>query len=488
MQSEHQGPFHCFRDDAMGEDDATALAARIRAGEVSALDVTKAAIERAEMAQPVINGLVATDYDRSLSLARSLAKPEAPFAGVPTFIKDNTDVQGLPTRHGSAAVPSNTASKTSPFAEQMLAQGYLCLGKSTLPEFGFNATTEPAHGAATRNPWNLQYSSGASSGGAAALVAAGVVPVAHANDGGGSIRIPAACCGLIGLKPTRGRVVDNEAAKTLPINIVSDGVVTRSVRDSAGFIAAADEYLRNPALPRVGHVQGPSGKQLRIGVVLDSVTGHKTDPKTRKTVEATARYLEKLGHIIEPMNAPIPASFPDDFALYWGLLAFGVKLQGRKLMHPQFDKRQVDGLTNGLEKMFRKKLWKLPAALWRLKRSQQDYARHMSQYDAVLTPVLGQTTPPLGHLSPTVPFDQLFDRLTRYVCFTPLANTTGAPAISVPMALTDAGLPVSVQFMARHGDERTLLELAYALEADHPLPLISRLGDNRYAGDVALMA
>ena len=334
MQSEHQGPFHCFRDDAMGEDDATALAARIRAGEVSALDVTKAAIERAEMAQPVINGLAATDYDRSLSLARNLAKPEAPFAGVPTFIKDNTDVQGLPTRHGSAAVPSNTASKTSPFAEQMLAQGYLCLGKSTLPEFGFNATTEPAHGPATRNPWNLRYSSGASSGGAAALVAAGVVPVAHANDGGGSIRIPAACCGLIGLKPTRGRVVDNEAAKTLPINIVSDGVVTRSVRDSAGFIAAADEYLRNPALPRVGHVQGPSGKQLRIGLVLDSVTGHKTDPKTRNTVEATARYLEKLGHIVEPMDVPIPASFPDDFALYWGLLAFGVKLQGRKLMHP----------------------------------------------------------------------------------------------------------------------------------------------------------
>lgn len=194
----------------------------------------------------------------------------------------------------------------------MLSQGYICLGKSTLPEFGFNASTEPAQGDPTRNPWNLDYSCGASSGGAAALVAAGVVPIAHANDGGGSIRIPAACCGLVGLKPTRGRVVDNDAARDLPVNIISDGVVTRSVRDTAGFLAYAESWFKNRKLPAIGHVQGPpSGRQLRIGLVLDSINGHPpTDPETRLTVEQTARYLEKLGgHIIEPWMCRSPAHF-----------------------------------------------------------------------------------------------------------------------------------------------------------------------------------
>lgn len=488
MNDNRPTPFHCFRDDALGHDDATSLAARIRSGEVSTLEVTRAAIARAQIAQPILNGVVAEDYERCLSAAARPGQADAPFAGVPTFIKDNTDVQNLPTGHGSAAVPVSPADKTSPFAQQLLAQGFLCLGKSTLPEFGFNATTEPAHGQPTRNPWNPLFSSGASSGGSAAMVAAGVVPVAHANDGGGSIRIPAACCGLIGLKPTRGRVVDNDAAKTLPINIISDGVVTRSVRDTAGFLAAAEKYFRNPRLPAIGQVFGPSGKQLRIGLVLDSINGHKTDPVTRSTVEDTARYLEKLGHIIEPIEVPVARSFPEDFALYWGMLAFGVKVRGRKLIHPGFDKRKVDGLTNGLDRMFRRKCLNLSAALWRLKRSWHDYARHMATFDAVLTPVLGHTTPTLGHFSPTVPFDTLFERLTHYVCFTPLANATGAPAISVPMSLTRDGLPVSIQLMARHGDERTLLEIAYALEADHPLPLISRLSMHDYAEGTAVMA
>lgn len=480
MPARPTAPFHCFRNDALGGSDATELAARIRSGEVTAQEVARAAIERAQLAQPVINGIAADDFERALAATENPANPGAPFAGVPTFIKDNTHVAGLPTGHGSAAVPANVASHTSPFARQMLAQGYLNLGKSTLPEFGFNATTEPAHGEPTRNPWNTAFSSGASSGGAAALVAAGVVPVAHANDGGGSIRIPAACCGLVGLKPTRGRVVDNEAAKDLPVNIVSDGVVTRSVRDTAGFLAYAEQYFRNPKLPEVGHVKGPSGRQLRIGLVLDSINGYPTDTETRNTVEQTARYLEKLGHIIEPMSVPVAGSFPEDFALYWGMLAFGVKARGRKLMHPEFDKTRTDGLTNGLDAMFRKQFWRLPAAIWRLKRSWNDYARHMANYDAVLTPVLAQTTPPLGHLSPNVPFEVLFERLNRYVNFTPLANATGAPAISVPMGLTRDSLPVSVQFMARHGDEKTLLDIAYSLEAEHPWPLISQVAPGTY--------
>ncbi|WP_372966128.1 amidase [Marinobacter sp.] len=475
MDRNQPAPFHCFRDDALGTSDATDLAAKIRRGEVSAVEVAAAAIERSRLAQPTLNAVASDNYDQALAQATKVASSQAPFAGVPTFIKDNTDIKGLPTSHGSVAVPRQPATKTSPFAKQMLAQGYLCLGKSSMPEFGFNATTEPAHGAPTRNPWNPAYSCGASSGGAAAMVAAGVVPVAHANDGGGSIRIPAACCGLIGLKPTRGRVVIHEAARTLPVDIVSDGVVTRSVRDSAGFIAHAEQYFYNHKLPKVGHVHGPGEKQLRIGLALDSINGHSTDEETRRTVEQTARLLEKLGHIIEPIDLPVAKSFPNDFALYWGMLALGVKLQGRKLLHPDFDKKKVDALTNGLDNMVRKQIWRLPAAIWRLKRSWHDYARDMTDYDAILTPVLAHTTPLLGHLSPTVPFDTLFERLMQYANFTPFANATGAPAISIPMGVTENNLPVSVQFMAKHGDERTLLEISYALEADRGWPSITYL-------------
>ena len=471
---------HVFSNDALGRDDATALAERIRCRDISITELTLAAIARAQVAQPLIHGVTSANYDQAIQTASRLDASEQTgslplFRGVPTFIKDNTNVAGLATRHGSLAVPDMPAAETSPFARQLLAQGFLCLGKSTLPEFGFNATTEPAHGPATRNPWNLAYSSGASSGGSAALVAAGVIPLAHANDGGGSIRIPAACCGLVGLKPTRGRLTDNEAAAALPINIISEGVVTRSVRDTANFLVQAETYYRNPKLPPVGKIEVPSDRPLKIGLVLDSINGHRTDEITRKTVEETARRLEKLGHHIEPIPVPVHGTFPDDFALYWALLAFGIRGNGKKLLHPDFDKRRTDGLTNGLDRKFRRQFWRLPPALWRLKRSWHDYAHAMAGFDAVLTPVLGHTTPPLGHLSPDLPFDTLFDRLRHYVSFTPLANATGAPAISVPMGHTPEHLPVSVQFMGRHGGERTLLDIAFALEADHPWPLVCDL-------------
>ncbi|PTB91564.1 amidase, partial [Marinobacter sp. B9-2] len=200
---------HVFSNDAMGRDDATALADKIRRRELSITELTRAAIARAGAAELLVHGVASDNYGDAIHSASILDAAEEPlprplFRGVPTYVKDNTNVAGLATRHGSLAVPEAKAADTSPFARQLLAQGFLCLGKSTLPEFGFNASTEPAHGPATRNPWNLAYSSGASSGGSAALVAAGVVPIAHANDGGGSIRIPAACCGLVGLKPTRG--------------------------------------------------------------------------------------------------------------------------------------------------------------------------------------------------------------------------------------------------------------------------------------------
>ncbi|WP_227716591.1 MULTISPECIES: amidase [Marinobacter] len=467
---------HTFSDDLLGSHDATSLAALIRRGEVSAEEVLQATLARARKAESGIHGLVTPIPDDREPDARVIPPAQAGpgiFSGIPTVVKDNTDVKGFPTTHGTAAIRPLPATHTSPFARQLLAQGLVCIGKSTLPEFGFNATTEPAHAEPTRNPWNLEYSTGASSGGSAALVAAGVVPIAHANDGGGSIRIPAACCGLVGLKPTRGRLVDNDAAKSLPINIVSDGVVTRSVRDTANFYSGAEHYFRNPKLPPVGCVEGPSTRSLKVGLVMDSINGHPTDATTRKAVESTARVLEKLGHTIVPMDVPVASSFPQDFALYWGMLAFGVRSNGKRLIHPNFDKTRLDGLTLGLDKAFRKQFYKLPATLWRLHRSYHEYAKTMVAYDAVLTPVLGHTTPEIGYLSPGVDFDTLFDRLTRYVSFTPLANATGAPAISLPATLDQHNLPVSIQLMGRHGGERTLLELAFALEETMEWPEIA---------------
>ena len=352
--------------------------------------------------------------------------------------------------------------------EEKRDQGFTLIGKSTLPEFGLNATTEFAHRAPTRNPWNLDYSCGASSGGAAALVAAGVVPVAHGNDGGGSIRIPAACCGLVGLKASRGRHREKAAVRYLPVNLINEGVLTRSVRDTAHFHAAAERHFHNPLLPEIGLVEGPASQRLRIGLWLDTVTGDALDAATRAAVENCAGILQRNGHHLEPMPAPLQPSFVEDFGLYWSLLAFLFERTGHRTVDPSFDPALVDGLTRGLSKQFRRRFYKAPLFIRRLRRTHREYARIFDTVDLVLSPVLSHTTPPLGHISPTVEFDELFSRLMRYVGFTPWANASGGPAMSLPMTLSDENLPVSVQLFANHGMERTLLQLAYEIEAERP--------------------
>jgi amidase len=457
-----QQRIHAFRDDALGEHDAVSLANLLRKGEVSPAELTAAAIARAQSVNPHLHGVEHPDYERAQQNAND---PKAGFfAGIPTFIKDNIAVQGLPTNHGSAAIRSQPARAHGVYTKQYLSSGLHVLGKSTMPEFGFNATTEPEHCQPTRNPWHTDYSTGASSGGSAALVAAGVVPIAHANDGGGSIRIPAACCGLVGLKPSRGRHIDAEQNQKLPVRIVSEGVVTRSVRDTAYFHAELEKYYRNPKLPPIGLVTEPNKRRLKIALVIDSVTGHPTDPETRQTVENTAKLLADMGHQIMPVAIPITPSFIEDFVLYWSLLAFAMQRAGRWTADPSFNSALIDGLTKGLAKNYTRKFYKTPLSIYRLHKTYQDYQDFMPDYDAVLTPVLAHTTAPLGYIKPTVDFDELLARLCRYVSFTPLANTSGAPAISLPRSITHNGLPISVQFSGRHGDEKTLLELAYELE------------------------
>ncbi len=458
---------HAYCDDALEYDDATALAARLRQGQVSPREVTEAAIARLQRVDPTLRGLTVDTFDAARQRADN--KPfQGFFAGVPSLIKDNLDLRGLPTGHGSQALGKAPLKKTSGVAKQYLAQGFNLLGKSTLPAFGFTASTEQAGVPATRNPWHTDYSAGGSSGGSAALVAAGAVPIAHGNDGGGSIRIPAACCGLVGLKGTRGRLIDQEAAKVLPVNIVNDGVLTRSVRDTAHFFMEAERYYRNRKLKPIGQVTGPSRRRLRIGMMVDSITGEGTCPQTRRAVEETARLLESLGHTVEEARIDLPARFVEDFLLYWAMLGFLVSKGGRALFPQGFDAGQLDPLTRGLANYYQQRFLKTPAMLRQLRLTRQRYAATFQHYDVMLSPVLAHTTPPIGHLGADLPFDTQLERLLRYTTFTPANNASGGPGISLPLGQTDQGLPIGVQFSAAHGEDAMLLALAFELEDAQP--------------------
>jgi amidase len=464
---------HAFGNDLLSRHDATALADMVRRREVSAEELIQAAVARIEKVNPALNAVQVKDYENALRRA----EPNAGgfFAGIPSFIKDNTDVRGLPSCHGSAAVKAVPAKRDGAFAKQYQSLGFTILGKSTLPEFGFNCTTEYRGGRGTRNPWNPGYICGGSSGGSSALVASGAVPIAHANDGGGSIRIPAACCGLVGLKPTRGRLVDGELARTLPLNIVSEGVVTRTVRDTANFLHAAERGGKAGRLPAIGLVEGPSSRKLKVALVTESATGSAICPETLKAVRDTAKLLASRGHHVEEAKLPMEPTFADDFADYWGFLALMASRFGRFTFGSGFDRARTDGLTRGLAARFSKNKLGFPGMLWRLRRSQQVYAKFMESRDLILSPVLGHTVPEFGFLSPDIPYDELFGRILSFVCFTPLNNASGSPALSVPAGLDARGLPLAVHFSAAHGDERTLLEIAFLLEQERPFPLIDRV-------------
>lgn len=473
VPAQKENRVHAFGGDALGAHDAVALSDLIRRGELTVAEVTDAAIERAKLVNGRLNAIEFEIFARAADLSRT-RKPTGIFGGVPTFVKDNADMQGLPTRSGTRSAKPRVAEKDGPFTAQYLAQGFTVLGKSSLPEFGFNASTEFEEDHPTRNPWNTDYSAGGSSGGSAALVAAGVVPIAHANDGGGSIRVPAACCGLVGLKPTRNRHLNNQSASSMPLNIVSEGVVTRSVRDTAAFMAGLEIYYRNPKLPEIGRVEGPGKKKLRIGLIIDSITGTPTCDETRAVVDETARLLESFGHTIIPMPLPVTKTFLEDFTLYWAMLAYLLATFGRFVIGSDFDAGKLDPFSRGLVDYFRKRMIKAPLMLYRLNQTERLYAEASKPYDAVLSPVLGHVVPKLGHLKPDMPYEQLYERLMRYVAFTPLNNAAGSPAISLPMGAADSGVPIGIQLQAPHGQERTLLELAYALEAAKPWRRIER--------------
>ena len=465
--SEHR--IHAFTDDALGEHDAVGLVEALHAGQVSVPDVVEAAIARAEQVQPELNGIAYEAFDR----ARAEALDPRPgfFAGVPTWLKDNVETAGMPTMQGTDAWTPVPEKRDGDFARMYLATGLVPLGKSQLSEYGFSPSAEHPRLGPVRNPWNTNHTAGASSAGSAAMVAAGVVPIAHANDGGGSIRIPAAVNGLVGLKPTRDRLAQDATMRQMPVRIISDGVVTRSVRDTATFFREAERVYRPLHLPPIGDLTRPGRRRLRIGVHTQGV-GRGANAEVTELTLKVAAVLEGLGHRVEQVDAPVGTAFPDDFLVYWSSLALFLLRSGRRMHGRSWEPAQLDHVSHGLYAHARRNLHRMPGAIRRLRRSRLASAEFFKSWDVALTPTLATETPQVGWLDPTQDYDLVMDRIMDWVAFTPLQNATGDPAISLPLAATASGLPQGMMFGAGAGREATLIELAYELEEAVPFPRI----------------
>jgi amidase len=461
---------HAFADDALGAHDAVGLVEALHRGAVSVSEVVEAAIARTERVNRQLNAVAFSAFERARAEARD---PRGGyFAGVPTFVKDNVDVAGMPTSQGTDTWVGRPARADGDFARMYLATGLIALGKSQLSEYGFSASAEHPRLGPVRTPWHLEHTAGASSSGSAALVAAGAVPISHANDGGGSIRIPASVNGLVGLKPSRGRLAQDKMIRDMPIRIISDGVVSRSVRDTAAFFREVEKVYRWLKLPPIGDITRPSRKRLKVAVHTVGV-GRGADSETAELTMKTARLLEELGHTVVEADAPVDPSFPDDFLLYWSTLALFILRTGRRYYGRTFDRAGHDNLTLGLARHATRNAHRIPGAIHRLRRTTAAASAFFQQYDVALTPTLAHETPRIGHLDPTQDYATIIDRLLDWVAFTPWQNASGEPAISLPLATTSGGLPMGMMFGAGVGREAMLLELAYELEEAAPFASIT---------------
>jgi amidase len=448
--------------------DATTVAAMIRSKEISPLEAVEAAIRRTEALQPTLNFMVNSDFDRALDAAKKGGQT-GPFAGVPFLVKDLNDYAGTPTRNGSGGYLNTPPATTSdPWVEAALKAGFIPIGKSASPEFGYLPTTEPLALGPTRNPWNTGHSTGGSSGGAAAATASGVVPMAHASDGGGSIRIPAANCGLFGFKPSRGRLAGNEDMRVIALSV--NHVDSHSVRDSAAMFAATERSGENLPYAPIGLVTKPLRKKLRIGVLSASGNGREPDADVRAGLDGAVKLLQSLGHRVSETKWPIDsARFGQDFLTLWSAGA-AMDLQAMaKMLGRAPGPNDAEPFSRGMAELIAKAPeGAVDAAIARLAADSRAYDGWFANFDVIVSPVLTKPPVPLGYVSGNVPFAELSVRLTDYVGYTPLHNVAGAPAMSVPLHWTPGGLPVGVHFAARAGADALLFQLAYQLEAAQP--------------------
>jgi aspartyl-tRNA(Asn)/glutamyl-tRNA(Gln) amidotransferase subunit A len=434
--------------------------------ELSPVDVVDAALRRAERLQPHLNFLVPLDTEAARAAARAAearwqkGEPLSPLDGVPTSIKDTTNVKGWPTRYGSHATDETPAAEDAAVTERFRRAGLVLIGKSTTPEYGWKALTDSPIQGTTRSPWNLKHTPGGSSGGASSLTAAGVNPFNHGNDGGGSIRIPAAHTGLVGLKPSFGRIPQYPADSPFA-DVISQGVLARSVADTAlalNIAAGPDprDWRSLPADPRdhtVGLDDGVRG--WRVGLSLDF--GHvKADPEVRDLVAAAARRFEELGAHVEdvgPLIDPLQQSFE---ALWIGSFATRLR-QIPSQLHGKLD----PGFRAAAEKGMAITLADYAKSYEAKSKLARDLALWHEKYDLLLAPVTPTAAPPVE----TLYNSEAFPRWTKGAPYTLPCNLTGQPAASMPAGLTKAGLPVGLQMIGPPRADHRVLRAMRAYES-----------------------
>ncbi|MCF6113852.1 amidase [Mesorhizobium muleiense] len=477
---------------ALWEHDATGLAGLVRKGEISPQELVDAAIARAEATRPDINAIAEPLYEAARTRAKTIDR-KLPLAGVPFALKDlGIATKGVPT-HGGSRIPAFVADFDSVMTERHLAAGLVPIATSTSPEHGLRLMTESAAFGITRNPWNTAHTSGGSSGGAAALVAAGVVPVAHASDGGGSIRVPAACTGLVGLKTSRGRVPLTPLVSESWYGLVIDHAVSRSVRDSALLLdlTHGPDPLSPYAAPTpkgtfaAAAVRDPG--KLKLAVYRKSPLGLPISAETLAALDTAIALAREGGHTIEEIDLPyIDRDFIADFARTVAAAVAGT-MRGEVLRVGRSISGDIERATRVMS-AFGEVLsaGEIYASLQRLHATSRRLIIETARYDAVLMPVIAHPPLACGAMDPkgTDAFlEEMIDRLrlARLLKFKPLfgqlmdkslwfthwpaiQNVSGQPSIALPVHVTDAGLPLGIQAAGRPGDEETLLSLAAQME------------------------
>jgi Asp-tRNA(Asn)/Glu-tRNA(Gln) amidotransferase A subunit family amidase len=455
--------------------DALGLAALVRKREVSPTELLDAAIARIEQRDPVLNAVVTPLFDAARAQAAA-ALPSGPFTGVPFLVKELVAaVAGTASSAASRLYRTAIAPADSEIVARFRRAGLVLAGKTNSPEFGISPTTESLLYGITRNPWRHDLAPGGSSGGSAAAVAAGYVPVAHATDGGGSIRIPASACGLFGLKPTRGRISAGPDVGEGLSGLAVQHVVSRTVRDSAAMLDAiagpltGDPYTAAPPeRPWLEEVSA-APRRLRIGFARSAPTGVSLHPDCVAAVEAAAQLCESLGHHVEEASPRYDAlALERDFVTVFSahIMANMARATGGALADP--------GLVEPLTRALALRGHELGAAgfiaaLHRLHRESRRIAAFFEDFDLWLTPTLAQRPLPIGHFEiESGDADRWIERLGAFVPFTYPFNVTGQPAASVPLHWSADGLPIGCQFATRYGDEALLFSLAAQLEGARP--------------------
>jgi amidase len=463
--------------------DATAQAELVRSGEVSPVELVDAAINRIEKLNPELNAVIYPRFDRARQEAGSTALPDGPFRGVPTLFKDlMCAVEGEPYHEGMRFLKDNDYRPhyTDNLVRRFGEAGFVCCGRTNTPELGLVPTTEPAAYGPTHNPWDTSRSPGGSSGGSGVAVASGMVPVAHGNDGGGSIRIPASCNGLVGLKPSRGRTSLGPRWGQLTAILNCELVLARSVRDTAGALDAlgepfpGDPVVAPPPVRPFAEEVGADPGELRIGILTTNLLGTgEVHPDCVAAAEDAGRLLESLGHLVEPGH-PEALANPEalgPFTVLWATDCVHYLDDFSRLVGKPITEADVEPLTWALAESGRA----ITGAQFReAVRVMEEIGRGSAAwwaegFDLLLTPTLGEPPLPLGTLDST-PDDPMhgYIRASEFVPFTVQFNVSGQPGISLPLYWNADGLPIGSQLVAAYGREDLLLRVAAQLEQARP--------------------